>query len=408
MKPALHRLAVVVLFVCTASVGFAQQKTETTETTDPSETARFHWGPLSFTPGIALTNIGIDSNVFNTVEDQRQDTTAAIGPEVNFWTHLQRGRVSGKTSGQYLYFKTYDNQRGWNTSNDLQFDLPLARIKPFISGSYVNTRDRPGYEIDSRSRAATNNVSLGTDFRVSGKTMFTFTGSRTNIAFDQNDTFLGSALARSLNRREDSEEIQFRYALTPLTTLVVRNEALQDRFTSEKGRNADSIRVMPGFMFKPLALISGSVFVGFRHFNALNDAIPDFNGVVALVDAKYVIAATRLQARVVRDVVFSYEDANPYYKLTDLGLTLTQRITRSWDILGRSGWQSLAYQQLESIQGGGRTDRGRMYGGGAGYRVGEVLRLGLDVNYFVRRSPFLIRQYSGVRVGASVSYGIAQ
>jgi Putative beta-barrel porin 2 len=405
MKSAIHRLALVSLFVCTAALLFAQERPETI---DPSETARFRWGPLRFTPGIALTDIGVDSNVFNTVDDQRQDTTAAVGPAVNFWAHLQRARVTGKSSGQYLYFKTYDNQRGWNTTNELEFDLPLARLRPFVSGSYINTRERPGYEIDSRSRAATNTVRLGTDLRVSGKTIFTFSGSRTNIAFDQNDTFLASELARSLNRREDAEEFQFRYGLTPLTTLVVKNEAIQDRFSSETGRNADSIRVMPGFLFKPLALISGSAFVGFRHFNALNDTIADFNGLVAKVDAQYVVAATRLQVKVGRDVVFSYEDINPYYKLTDVALTLTQRVTRSWDIVGRGGWQSLEYQQLQSSLGDGRTDRGRLYGGGAGYRFGEALRLGLDVNYLVRRSPDFARQYNGVRVGASVSYGIPQ
>jgi hypothetical protein len=112
--------------------------------------------------------------------------------------------------------------------------------------------------------------------------------------------------------------------------------------------------------------------------------------------------------RVGRDVAFSYEDVNPYYKLTDVALTLTQRLTRSWDVVGRGGRQSLQYQQLQSSPGNGRTDQGRLYGGGAGYRFGETLRLGLDVNYLVRRSPDLARQYNGVRVGASVSYGIPQ
>ena len=346
--------------------------------------------------------------MFNTVDDQRQDTTAAVGPAVNFWAHLQRARMTGKSSGQYLYFKTYDNQRGWNTTNELEFDLPLARLRPFVSGSYINTRERPGYEIDSRSRAATNTRApwdrppcLREDHLHVQRLAYEY-----RVRSERH--FLASELARSLNRREDAEELQFRYALTPLTTLVVKNEAIQDRFSSENGRNADSIRVMPGFLFKPLALISGSAFVGFRHFNALNDTIADFNGLVAKVDAHYVVAATRVQVRVGRDVAFSYEDVNPYYKLTDVALTLTQRVTRSWDVVGRGGRQSLQYQQLQSSPGDGRTDRGRLYGGGAGYRFGDALRLGLDVNYLVRRSPDLTRQYNGVRVGASVSYGIPQ
>ena len=114
-----------------------------------------------------------------------------------------------------------------------------------------------------------------------------------HIAFDRDETFLGAELARSLNRRTDVEGFQFLYALTPLTTFAVRTERDSRPLASETTRNADSYRVMPGFEFKPFALISGSAFVGFRHFNALNDAIPDFDGVVATVDARYVIRATR-------------------------------------------------------------------------------------------------------------------
>jgi hypothetical protein len=90
-----------------------------------------------------------------------------------------------------------------------------------------------------------------------------------------------------------------------------------------------------------------------------------------------------------------------------VALTLTQRVTRSWDILGRV--VGVAGVSAASIESWRRTNRpGPLLGGGAGYRFGETLRLGLDVNYLVRRSPDLARQYNGVRVGASVSYGIPQ
>ena len=49
-----------------------------------------------------------------------------------------------------------------------------------------------------------------------------------------------------------------------------------------------------------------------------------------------------------RDVAFSYQPTQPYYTLTDVGVTVTQRVTYSWDILGRVGWQALAYQTITS------------------------------------------------------------
>jgi Putative beta-barrel porin 2 len=407
MTSVVRTLVLVLAFASFTGLASAQ---ESSAPADPSESARFQWGPLRFTPSLALSNMGVDTNVFNAADDPKRDTTAAVGPAANLWMHLGRARMTGKASGQYLYFKTYDNQRAWNTSDDLRFELPMSHLKPFIAGSYSNTRERPGYEIDSRSRAATNVATIGTDLKVSGRTAFQFSGSRMIIAFDQKETFLGAQLANALNRTTDTEQLQFRYVLTPLTTFVVKNDAIQDRFETDRTRNADSIRIMPGFEFKPLALISGSVYVGFRHFNALNDSLPDFNGVVATVDAKYKLPSTQVQIQVGRDLVFSYDLANPYYALTDVEGSVTQRITKTWDVVGRVGQQLLDYRSVRSQQlaTAARSDTAREYGLGVGYWLGGAVRLGVDVNYLVRRSEEFSRQYEGLRVGAAVSYGLSQ
>jgi putative beta-barrel porin BBP2 len=409
MKTAIHFAALVLLLVTCARAASAQDRSTPL---DPADSARFQWGILRFTPGIAVSNIGVDSNVFNTTDDPKRDNTAAVGPAVNLWMNLGPAKLTGKSAGQYLYFKTYNNQRAWNTDDQLRVELPLARLRPFIFGSYLNTRERPGYEIDARARLATNTMAMGTDLKLSGKTTFVFSGTRTIIAFDQHDSF-GAALAQSLNRTSDTERLQFRYALTPLTTLVVNNDAIQDRFEFEPARDSDSIRVMPGFEFKPLALISGSVLVGFRHFNALNSAIPDFNGVAATADAKYTVGTTQIQTKVSRDLNFSYEALNAYYALTDVTLTVTERITRTWDVVGRVGWQSLDYSESEAQTAPAGTsvspsENGRQYGFGIGYRLGESVRVGFDVNYLMRRSAATLRDYQGLRAGASVSYGLPQ
>jgi hypothetical protein len=65
-------------------------------------------------------------------------------------------------------------------------------------------------------------------------------------------------------------EVSVSIRATPLTTLVVKNEAIQDRFIGE-GAQADGIRVMPGSCSNRSPSFPGSAFVGFRHFNALND-----------------------------------------------------------------------------------------------------------------------------------------
>lgn len=405
MHRVVRVVGLVAAFLIAATLAAAQDRSAPE---DPADSARFQWGILRFTPSIAVTNVGIDSNVFNDANTALHDTTAAIGPAVSLWTNLGPVRVSEKSTGQYLYFKEFDNQRSWNTTNELTLELPLARFKPFAAGSYVNTRQRPGFEIDSRSRASINTATLGTSLRLSGKTALVLGGTRSTTAFDEDETFLGAGLAAALNRRTDTELLQFRYALTPLTTLVVNAEAIQERFDEERVRNSDSIRVLPGFEFKPFALVSGRASVGFRRFNVLSDTIEDYTGVVASVDAKYrLTTSTQIAARVERDVTYSFEEAFPYYTLTDTGLTLTQRITRSWDVVASGGLVSLAYRELKTAPASAaRTDKARTLGLGVGYRVGQTLRVGADVYYFSRRSEKSERDYDGLRAGASVSYGL--
>ena len=61
----------------------------------------------------------------------------------------------------------------------------------------------------------------------------------------------------------------------------------------------------------------------------------------------------------------------------------------SWELTGRTGHQRLAYRQVLSgtvpAEPAG-PDRGYVYGAGVGYRIGESLRLGVDTNYYTRRS----------------------
>jgi hypothetical protein len=125
------------------------------------------------------------------------------------------------------------------------------------------------------------------------------------------------------------------------------------------------------------------------------------------VDAKYKVGSTQLNAKVSRDLTYSFEPDQPYYTLTDLTLSITQRITSAWDVVARGGSQTLNYSRFASaLTPGGRVDRGHQYGGGVGYRMGRTFRLGFDTIYYSRRSAANAgRDYEGLRSGVSISYG---
>jgi hypothetical protein len=405
MKSVLVRALALVCAFSAIGVSAAAQTVE-----DPYETARFRFGPIRFTPAIEITSVGHDSNVFNEAENPKSDTTAAFGPTVQLWMRPANTRLTARFGGQYLYFKEFKDERAWNTRNEAKWEVPLSRLTPYVEGSYVNSQERQGYEIDSRSRRHDDSFGFGSGLRLSGKTEFVVGFKRANVEYAQDEAFLGAVLAEALNRREDVTRVQFRYALTPLTTFVVETDVARDRFELTSTRDTDSIKVMPGFDIKPMALISGRVFVGYRQFEPLSPAVPAYRGIVAEVNATYVRSSTRFEVKVNRDLAFSYEALRPYYELFDTGLTVTQRVTRSWELVGRGSRQTLAYRQLASTgSGDGGVDRGYVLGGGLGYRVGEVLRLGADANYYTRRAEVEGRRdYEGLRVFGSIAYGIRQ
>jgi hypothetical protein len=376
---------------------------------DPFETARFRLGAIRFTPVVELTNLGTDSNVFNEPDNPRSDTTAAIGPTVKFWMRPGIARLSGRTGGQYLYFREYDSQRAWNTAHDLKVEFLLTRLTPFASVEYIDSKDRVGYEIDSRSRRRDLAGTVGTGVRIGGKTQLVASYRRFHGEYDEEETFLGATLARELNRDEEQAELQFRYALTPLTTFVVRNELGRDRFESTGLRDSDSLRVMPGFELQPAALISGTIFVGYRHFDAKDARVEDYSGIAAAVSAVYVRNATKFEVRVDRDLAYSYSIERPYYALLDSGLVVTHRFPQRWEAVGRVSRQALAYRLADPEAADAPTDRGYTYGAGIGVLPAETLRLGFDVLYSTRRSEVAGRRdFDGTRLFGSISYGIRQ
>ena len=402
------RLRVIALaLVC---LGGAVSAVQAQQPADPFEATRFRFGPFGITPSIALSNLGTDGNVFNEATDPKKDTTAAIGPAAFVVLRAGRSRLSGNARGQYLYFQKYDNQRSWNTNLDGTWRFPTARLVPFVLGSRSNTKERPGFEIDSRARRDDRAVGFGTDVRLSSKTTLVLSGRRNWLKYDETEQFLGVNLGDRLNRRSDSEEAQARVTLTPLTTLVVRAQAMQDRFTVATIRDTDSYSVMPGFELRPQALISGEVFVGVRRFTTLSDSVPDYTGLIAQVRASYSLAATRIGLNVIRDLNYSYEESQPYYALTDAGLEITERVTSSWDIVARGSRQTLAYRTVTtSAATTDRVDHSWIAGGGLGYRLGRTVRLGVDANYYKRTVDLdQTRDYRGLRLGASISYGLPQ
>ena len=377
---------------------------------DPEQTGRFRLGFIRYTPSINLTNLGVDTNVFNEVEDPKEDFTATFGPKAEFWSRLgPRARIYGSAGLDYQYFQEYESQRSFGTSNVARLEFDLGRLTPFAEGQYTNTRVRPGYEIDERARRRSNGGRTGVMARVFSKTRLVGWVGRDQYRFDSSEEEGSVNLSFALDRDSSLYGVGSEVELTPLTTFLVDFERGEDRFNGSPERDADTSKVLAGFKFKPFALIDGRVAVGYRQFETLSAIVPDFDGVIATVDLGYTLRATRVSGQYNRDVTYSYETFEPYYLQTDWQLSVTQKITAVWDVVARGGRYKLDYERVGVTDALRRTDTGSRYGGGIGYTVGQYLRLGFDLNYIDRQSEAdVTRNYEGVRAGFTITYGLRQ
>ena len=376
------------------------------QTGDPVADARIHFGPLGLTPSIALTDLGVDSNVFNSVDDPRRDFTAKLSPRAKSWFRAGRSRTSVAAQADLVYFQKYASQRSIDSAADARFEILSNRITPWVAGGYSSGRQRVGPEIDLRSRLVTTDVAAGVDTRITAKTHVNLSAQHDFYRYDAGAFFFGSSLQETLNHRTDSAGVQYRQSWSVLTTFVLQGEVFRDRFEFSPLRNADSVRAQAGFDLDPFALVSGRVRVGYRKLNGVGGGVPDYSGVVASVGTGVTLKGrTRLELVGERDVDYSYDITYPYYVLTGATLTATPRLTDNWDIQARAGGQRLAYATNDPNGLTNRIDRVVLFGAGIGYRLGRDMRIGLNVDRQRRSSPLQRRDYNGYRIGTSVTYG---
>lgn len=392
------------VLLLTPSGSFAQ-------TPDPSSKARIKIGPLALNPSISLTNAGVDTNVFNEPNQAapKRDFTLTVQPKTDLWLHIGRSLLSGNITEDLVYYNKYASERSANESYKVGLLVPLTRISFTAGVGYINTRDRPGFEIDARSQHAEVQYDGGAEFRLLSKTFVGVKGRRQTVSFDKDAVFLGSNLHDELTRKVTSEGLTLRHALTPLTNITLDVGRQQDRFDFSHLRDSDSTQVAIGVKFDPFALLKGGASFGYRDFKPLVATLPGYKGSTAAVDLSYIaLGSTKLGVQINRDVQYSYDINQPYYIQTGATASIAQQIFGPVDVVGRIGRQRLDYRDRvgADIVATNREDHVVTYGGGVGYHLGRDIRIGVNVDNARRTSAISDRQYDGLRYGLAVTYGL--
>jgi hypothetical protein len=393
--------------VLTASAAVAQSASS-----DPLENSMIRVGPFGINPALVVRDVGVDNNVFNENTDPKSDFTFTVTPRADVIFQPRRLKFTYSTAVDYVYFQKYTTERGTNQSSQVRVDFDLGRLRPFASVGGANTRARYNQEIDARARHSDRTYSGGLGIQVASRTSVTFAARRTTTDFEQGSTFRGEDLARAFNSRLDAFDGTLGLQLTPITSLSLVVTEERQRFDLADDRDSDTLRITPTVTFSPGGLLNGSAAVGYRHFNGRSPSLPDFSGIVAVVNVGATIMGRhRLDTSFARDLRYSYETETPYYLTTGGTATLTTQISGPFDVKLTGTRQALDYRQTTGmgIAATAGDDVYTAYGAGVGYRIRQRFRVGLNADWSHRKSDRAAeRAFRNNRLFATVTWGTPQ
>lgn len=368
----------------------------------------FAAGPLSLYPQMSLKEIGTDSNVFFESTNPKSDLTYSLAPRLYAVLPVGHTRLRGNGTGDFVYYRTYADQRSLTGQVEGRFEMTSPGLRPFASAGFVRQGGREGFEIDARARQKQTNLMVGFDIDVTSLTALTAWASRSRTTFDDREQYLEVSLAEQLNHRVDLIAGGARFRLTPLTTLLVTAEVEQERFERAPLRDADSVFVAPTIAIDTGGAISGDVRAGFRSFTPRDPELTAYRGFIGSAHLHYLVfSLTRVDVEANHDVAFSFDPNQPYYLERGGRLTITQQVLGPLHVIGIAERRELRNQRLGGTSFDGRREVTSSIGGGVGVQLQTQIRFAVTYEFTERTSSEPIgRNYERTRVLGSITYGL--
>ena len=398
--------ALAVVSLQLASVSVAAQTAD-----EPSpEAVPMRLGPLRVKPTIALTNIGIDNNVFNQPDDlnPKSDFTFTVTPAADLWLRMGRTWVVARIAEDLTWYQTYTTERNASPGYSGGWHVPMNRLEFRVDAKRRHAHDRPGFEIDARVPRTESQVSGLVELKRLSKTFVGVTATRLRTDYDETAVFVGTSLRFQLNRTTTGLGLSLRHQLTPLTSIALTAGRSEDRFEFSPLRNSVSTNISGNVTLDKFALIRGGATIGYTDFHPEVAGLADYQGLTGAVNLSYtMMGSTRFGFEFNRDVQYSYEVNQPYYLQTRFAGSVAQHIFGPLDVIARGSLATLAYRDraTAAVTVSNRVDDLNAFGGGIGYHLGRDMRLGFDIDQSYRWSDVSTRQYNNLRFGSSVTYG---
>jgi len=264
---------------------------------EPPDLSQYvRWGPLRARPGVNITNLGYDDNVFfaSGQEEPQGDYRITLGANLEgLMLFGDRAFLEFDAGLNHTIYQTYGGTTTINgpdgpeviPSQNYTNGLLTSRITfPFRGGwgvfadlDLVQAENRPTSEFDTRVRQRTNLFGFGFILELGWRTYVEFKRAAADLSYDDGRTDLTAA---RLDRVEQSNELRVGYRITGLTSLTLDLTNTDYTFDVASDRDSTERSILPGFAFGERSRLGGWVKIGYSNFDMKDPAQQDYNGPV--------------------------------------------------------------------------------------------------------------------------------
>ena len=146
-------------------------------------------GPVLMNPAVTFGNVGVDENVFNESTNPKRDFTMTVSPKTTVWLRFLGTWFTGVVNEDIVWYQRYASERSGNNTYSLNWKIPVTRVTVNTFASHTSTRERPGFEIDTRAERSQNSYSAAVGFIFLTSTSLDFTVGQDATHYDESATF---------------------------------------------------------------------------------------------------------------------------------------------------------------------------------------------------------------------------
>ncbi len=302
-------------------------------------------GPFHLRPGLALKDLGYDSNVFLTRDDRVGDYTATLAPSLEAVLLLgHRGRLDLKQELDLVGFLETSSQNHADSRSTARWWAFLGDFTYRGGLRHETARLRPSEEIDQRVRYQGGTLESRLSWSRGERTLLAASAEHRRMGYAGDPRFFGNNLS-DLDRDETTALLEARLPLRPKTqALVEASRTWIDHRRPGLGRDVVSQRLVAGVLLDASALLQGEVRYGVLSFRPEDPARAGYSGPVGQAALRYrVLRRLRLGAEYARDLEFSVFGDNLYYRRQTVGLSAATALTRRFHLEAGGSRSTLSY-----------------------------------------------------------------